>query len=773
MKIRLAAGFVATILATTSLVQAQTQPAKEIPVQSKVQVSPEVGALLNEHPNLRELSNAQLEERLIKLDAAVADPAVPTQLKDLFAAYAKQTKDELTVRTAAAAAGKADADRKAKADAEAKAAEAKAKADAQATAKAAADAQASADAKATAKAKAAAEAKAAADAQAAAEAKAAEAKAKADAQAAANAKAAADAQAAANAKAAAEAKAAADAQAAANAKAAAEAKAAEAKAKADAQAAAEAKAAADAQAAANAKAAANTNAAAEAKAAADAQAAADAKAAVDAQAAAKAAANAKAKKAAEAQIAADTKAVADAKAAADAQAAADLKAMNEAKAKAAADQPTPALKPVPPPAAAIAAGAGAAAVLAALPKPIEKPTTLAPAAAPVVQPPPPPEKVIALAPVSIDAAAEAKARSYASDQTDIARLSDEDLRKRLDDLRELLAANQLSEPVQRAAREKLLKERDVLRQRLALAEAKRLQVAVAPPPPPPPAAIIAKAPPTVAPPPAANNSGLNFNLSIGIITAATPPRQVLEDRRPADQLQAEELMRRIQVYGDAQRDQRYDPELRNYWRGNLDYNRSLLRLRLLQERKRRAGELAAQGEVQFTPTQRRLPRNIFAAEVGRETLMAALTAPPPSGFERRVDMHTFVTDQNYRDSVPRIEVDTVHFGYNEGFLREEELGNIDAIARIIERIVRYRPREVFLIEGHTDARGSDAYNLKLSRLRAASVKAMLVKYYAISPSNLRDVGVGDHFLKIPTPEAEAENRRVTIVRATPYLAGLR
>jgi len=94
MNKRLAASFVATILATTSLVQAQTQPAKELPVQSKVQVSPEVGALLNERPNLRELNNAQLEDRLKKLDTAIADPALPPQLKDLFAAFAKQTKDE-------------------------------------------------------------------------------------------------------------------------------------------------------------------------------------------------------------------------------------------------------------------------------------------------------------------------------------------------------------------------------------------------------------------------------------------------------------------------------------------------------------------------------------------------------------------------------------------------------------------------------------------------------------------------------------------------------
>jgi outer membrane protein OmpA-like peptidoglycan-associated protein len=251
------------------------------------------------------------------------------------------------------------------------------------------------------------------------------------------------------------------------------------------------------------------------------------------------------------------------------------------------------------------------------------------------------------------------------------------------------------------------------------------------------------------------------------------PRQVLEDQRPADQLRSDELMRRLEVYGEAQRDEHYDPALRDYWRGNMAYDRDLLRLRLLQERKRRAAELAAEGEMQFTPSPQPLPRNIFAAEVGRETLMAALTAPPPDGFDRRVDLHTFVTDPGYRDAVPRIEVDTVRFGYNEGFLREEELGHLDSIARIIERIVRYHPREVFLIEGHTDAPGSDAYNIKLSRLRAASVKAMLVKYYAISPKNLKDVGVGDHFLKIPTPDPEPENRRVTILRATPYLAGLR
>jgi outer membrane protein OmpA-like peptidoglycan-associated protein len=79
--------------------------------------------------------------------------------------------------------------------------------------------------------------------------------------------------------------------------------------------------------------------------------------------------------------------------------------------------------------------------------------------------------------------------------------------------------------------------------------------------------------------------------------------------------------------------------------------------------------------------------------------------------------------------------------------------------------------QVFLIEGHTDAVGSDAANLALSQARAAAVEEALVYYYAIDPSNVRTVGLGERFLKIPTEEPEEENRRVTVRRITPLLAG--
>ena len=53
-----------------------------------------------------------------------------------------------------------------------------------------------------------------------------------------------------------------------------------------------------------------------------------------------------------------------------------------------------------------------------------------------------------------------------------------------------------------------------------------------------------------------------------------------------------------------------------------------------------------------------------------------------------------------------------------------------------------------------------------------AVKQALSRYYVIPPENLRAVGLGERFLKIPTEEAEAENRRVSVARITPLVGAL-
>jgi outer membrane protein OmpA-like peptidoglycan-associated protein len=122
-----------------------------------------------------------------------------------------------------------------------------------------------------------------------------------------------------------------------------------------------------------------------------------------------------------------------------------------------------------------------------------------------------------------------------------------------------------------------------------------------------------------------------------------------------------------------------------------------------------------------------------------------------------------------RAALPRVEIDTVRFGFNEAFVRAEEVSNLDRIGEAMERILKAHPREVFLIEGHTDAVGSDAANLVLSRQRAEAIKKALQTYYVIPSKNIKTVGYGERYLKVPTAEAEQENRRVSVSRATALL----
>jgi outer membrane protein OmpA-like peptidoglycan-associated protein len=70
------------------------------------------------------------------------------------------------------------------------------------------------------------------------------------------------------------------------------------------------------------------------------------------------------------------------------------------------------------------------------------------------------------------------------------------------------------------------------------------------------------------------------------------------------------------------------------------------------------------------------------------------------------------------------------------------------------------------IVGHTDADGKSADNLNLSKRRAESVKANLVKNFGIDASRLETDGKGasqpvDNNI---TPEGKANNRRVEFIK---------
>jgi len=70
---------------------------------------------------------------------------------------------------------------------------------------------------------------------------------------------------------------------------------------------------------------------------------------------------------------------------------------------------------------------------------------------------------------------------------------------------------------------------------------------------------------------------------------------------------------------------------------------------------------------------------------------------------------------------------------------------------------------VFLIAGHTDAKGSEEYTLDLSERRADAVKRFLTENFGIPNENLVTVGYGKTRLKNPNNPFAAENRRIEIV----------
>lgn len=83
------------------------------------------------------------------------------------------------------------------------------------------------------------------------------------------------------------------------------------------------------------------------------------------------------------------------------------------------------------------------------------------------------------------------------------------------------------------------------------------------------------------------------------------------------------------------------------------------------------------------------------------------------------------------------------------------------IKKFGEALSREQLAEVkYRVEGHTDARGSDSYNMALSKRRAEAVRQYLVANYKIDSARLKAVGRGKTELLDPDDPFNGKNRRV-------------
>lgn len=161
----------------------------------------------------------------------------------------------------------------------------------------------------------------------------------------------------------------------------------------------------------------------------------------------------------------------------------------------------------------------------------------------------------------------------------------------------------------------------------------------------------------------------------------------------------------------------------------------------------------AAGVHQFRPGERIDPR-----EVAHILGPAKGPTPIPAGVKWRSVRLT--GDAAPADPAPKRASGLalqVQFAFGSANIQPEARGQLDAVA---EGIRMLPSEQSIVIEGHTDAVGSEAYNMQLSTRRAMAVKQYLVQLHGIEAARLRTAGFGEYRLINEQDPTAGENRRV-------------
>ncbi|MBB3355942.1 OmpA family protein [Rhizobium lentis] len=172
------------------------------------------------------------------------------------------------------------------------------------------------------------------------------------------------------------------------------------------------------------------------------------------------------------------------------------------------------------------------------------------------------------------------------------------------------------------------------------------------------------------------------------------------------------------------------------------------------------------------PMRLRVPLNDYIIDTSSDPdrdYYEFLSEPPVEQVERVYSLDEVKYSARIRDKVRRIDLDTITFATGSAEIPMTQARTLRKVADAISQVLKKDPSETFLIEGHTDAVGSDQSNLVLSDQRAESVANVLSDVYGIPPENMATQGYGERYLKVNTSGPEQENRRVTIRRVTPLV----
>jgi outer membrane protein OmpA-like peptidoglycan-associated protein len=123
-------------------------------------------------------------------------------------------------------------------------------------------------------------------------------------------------------------------------------------------------------------------------------------------------------------------------------------------------------------------------------------------------------------------------------------------------------------------------------------------------------------------------------------------------------------------------------------------------------------------------------------------------------LSEREEIATIVKDK------PKIDLE-INFDYNSADISAKSLPSVQALGRALSN--PDLKGSTFVVAGHTDAAGGEAYNQDLSERRADSIKRYLVGKFGIAGTDLVTVGYGKTKLKDPANPLAEVNRRVQVV----------
>lgn len=144
---------------------------------------------------------------------------------------------------------------------------------------------------------------------------------------------------------------------------------------------------------------------------------------------------------------------------------------------------------------------------------------------------------------------------------------------------------------------------------------------------------------------------------------------------------------------------------------------------------------------------------------------------PETSKSVRVRSISFVPDEksrqfDYVEKIPQPVAESmgiglpIKFDFDSDVITRDSRPYIDELGKMLSR--EDLVNETVVIEGHTDARGSEKYNLLLSMRRAQSIKRYLFKEYGIDRKRLLVSGKGEYSLLARENPFASVNRRVEI-----------